>query len=588
MTYFNYPPNTLIVTDIEKLFVESNGQLLDVIEAIESAKKSGLPAGLALVVNDKRELLGIITDGDIREALVKGKGLETTTAMETMTRDPVTINKHTPVKRVLIEIAKQVRESKRHRVIDYAILTDDQHRPVGLIDDKHLAASLSLDLSPVAVIGLGYVGITLAVSLAEIGFQVYGFDTNENVKKNLLSGLSDVHEVGLKSVLKSTLNDSTLRIVTEPKETKDAKVYVLCVNTPFVDGEPDYSYLIKATENLCDNLAVGNLVVVRTTVPVGTSRNTVKSIIETKTDFQVGQDVFLAFAPERTIEGQALKELRNLPQIIGGFDEWSTELAARFFSKMSPTVIRMDSLEEAEFVKLINNSFRDISFSFGNEIALACQQFNLDATKTIRAANSGYPRNPISLPSPGVGGLCLTKDPHIFAYSRGNLELQSLAKTGRAINEAMPTAIAKRIIGFLRKSRINLEVSKVFILGFAFKGEPETKDVRSSPTLDIFKVLKKEIKIISGYDPIVERSVVESLGVNWLDLEEGFAGSDAVLIVNNHRMFLDIDIHSLTARMAKPGLLFDGWSLYDKNEIEKNEGISYMNLGYLTPEEGNR
>jgi len=584
MSLSDYPVGVLLRSHTEKLAVASDSRLFHAMTAMEMATKYGLPSGLSIVVDEGFRLVGIITDGDIREAQLKGFDINSPVT-DVMTREPVVIFDGTPAKDVLDEIRRQIRESGRIRTIGHAVLVDPSRRVLGLVDVSRLASSQSWHWDTVGVIGLGYVGLTIAVSLAEMGFEVIGWDRHEEVRAGLRRGASHVYEVGLEGVLKAQLEKGRFLVASSYTDLKRCRCFLICVNTLVNDAAvPDLTQLEEAVAELISNLKAGDLIVLRSTVPVGTCRNLVKKAIDTKTDFLVGKDLGLAFAPERTVEGRALEEIRTLPQVIGGINDWSTEATARIFSKLSPTVVRVDTLEEAEFVKLVNNAFRDLSFAFANEIAMMCEAYNLNSVKIIKAANSGYPRNPISLPSPGVGGTCLKKDPYILASAESKRDgVPSLSEIGRRINEKVPGRIARRLLDALEECGKKPSQCTVFVLGFAFKGEPETTDMRGSSTLDLVEMLRPEVASIRGYDPIVPKDEVARTGVVWKEIEEGFSGADAVVFMTNHRSFTAVDVYGLAERMRRPAIFFDGWHLFELDAIERVSGVRYMGMGYMTP-----
>jgi len=258
--------------------------------------------------------------------------------------------------------------------------------------------------------------LTLAIALAEANYHVTGFDSNKNKIKDLLNLNSYIHEVGLTELLRETLNVSFFPSTTI-KENED--VFIISVGTP-VDyssskPEPQLNELKKATELIGRKLKFGNLVILRSTVPVGTCRGFVIPILERLSGLKCGRDFHLACAPERTAAGNAINELRELPQIIGGFNKDSVEATVALFREITPTIIRVGSLEAAEMVKLVNNSFRDYVFAYSNYVTRIASGYNVNIYEIIKAANQGYPRDKIPLPSPGVGGPCLTKDPFIFS-----------------------------------------------------------------------------------------------------------------------------------------------------------------------------
>ena len=229
--------------------------------------------------------------------------------------------------------------------------------------------------------------------------------------------------------------------------------------------------------------------------------------------------------------------------------------------------------------KLINNAFRDLSFAFANEFALICDRWNLDSVKIIEAANSGYPRNPIPVPSPGVGGSCLTKDPLIFAWAGKSKDYDSLLPlNGRLVNQRMVDLVAHKVRRFFVDRELPTKGAKVFVLGFAFKGQPDTSDMRHSTTLDLLPALREAGFDLWGYDPVADRKGIEALGIKTASIEDGFRDAAAVLVMNNHRSYSDLDMFSLASSMQRPGLFFDGWHLFLRREVEQIEGITYEGL----------
>lgn len=577
----NFSPNVLIHVHIEEILLPSSANLFQALVTMEKAKRFGLPPGLVLVVDRQNRLKGTLTDGDVRRALMQGHTGELHIE-DAMARTPVFVNADIPESGIVEEVGRQLASRGRQSMIKYPIFVDEDRHVLGIIDLSRIMLAQAWHWDRIAIVGLGYVGLTLAVSLAESGFHVSGWDKDPLIRASLQKGVPHVYEPGLESLLRSQLADGRLTIVDSDEQIKDCHVYMVTVPTPARDGKPDLSLIQEAVETTARHLQPGDLVILRSTVPVGTCRGLVKTIIAESTSLQVGSDIGIAFAPERTIEGRALEELRTLPQIIGGFDQWSVEAASRIFNRLTSTVVHMKSLEEAELVKLINNSSRDLSFAFANEIAVICERYNQDAVRVIESANLGYPRNPVALPSPGVGGSCLKKDPHFLAALCPS-NLPDIASVGRQVNEMMPKRVAQRILDALTEMGKPLSSAHIFILGFAFKGEPETTDLRESPTMQVLEHLRGRVNTITGFDPIVPRPELESTGVGWCSVREGFSQADAVVFMNNHRDFSRLDVYGLAKTMKLPGVLFDGWHLFNPDEIEKIQGVRYMGLGYTTP-----
>lgn len=425
------------------------------------------------------------------------------------------------------------------------------------------------------VVGLGFVGQTLAVVLADVGFKVFGTEVDEKVLENIRNGRSHIHEPGINLLIKKHLNKNLF--VGKPEEMYNNAVdaFIICVTSP-VDKktkEPNVEIVKNTVYEIQEHLKQGQIVILRSTVPVGTTRNIVKPILE-KAGLKAGKDFYLASAPERTIEGNALNELRTLPQIIGGINDKSIDEAVKIFRRTTPTIMCVSSLEAAELIKLLDNSYRDVRFAYANEIARYCEKAGLNAFEVINAANQGYPRNNIPVPSPGVGGACLTKDPYILMKCAADVgeELELVSKA-REINEIVPQYVIKQL-----KKHKPLKNKKIFIAGFAFKGHPETNDIRESPSVELVKHLTNENVIISGYDPVVEPWKIKNLNVNHVKtIEEGLKDADIAVFMTNHKSFSNLN-GDIFSKMKKDGMVFDGWGLFKKDEIEKL-GLKYKGIG---------
>ena len=569
----------IVIPDVNALQVSAGDSLKSVMQRISAAGRQGLPAGIALIVSGDGVLEGVVTDGDIRRGLLDGVTLDDSVD-RIMTRDPIVFDSSMTFREILDAIPRRIVEKRRYRsgIMEKVIIADRFGRVERVLDFLELWRNQTALHRHVAVVGLGYVGLTLAVTLAEAGFRISGVEANDRTRDSLLAGTPHFHEVGLDPLFKHHLGRN-LQIGAEPPAA--AEIYVLSVATPVRDHQPDLADLLAATDQVARVLSYGDLVVLRSTCPVGVSRNEVLPVLERVSGMKCGRDFFLAFAPERTIEGMALSELRALPQVIGGYDQNSLDMAASLFREITPLIITVSSLESAEMIKLANNSFRDLNFAFANQLAMICEHYNLDTTEIIRAANREYPRDRIPVPSPGVGGPCLKKDPYIFAEAAraGNVN-HSLSLHGRRINEAMPELVVSKLLRALDRLGKKPADSKFFLVGFAFKGEPETSDVRDSVTLDVLGLLRPLAGEIYGYDPVVPASEIEKLGVKSCSIEEGFAGADCVVVLNNHRSYAQMDIYNCLTLMSRPAVYCDCWHIFSPDDVKQIEGVTYVGLGF--------
>jgi len=433
----------------------------------------------------------------------------------------------------------------------------------------------------IAILGMGFVGVTLGTVLAEAGYRVVGYDVREELAAAINAGQSPFHEQGLVEALAGVVSKGLLRCTAEPSNCA-ADNYIICVGTPVDENNaPVVRPLEQACAHVAQMLARGNLVILRSTVAPGMTRDLALPILESGSRLRAGVDFDLAFAPERTVEGKALRELRELPQIIGGLTDQAAARAAAIFSPISPRVIQVSSLETAEIVKTIDNTYRDCRFAYANEIAAICEACGVDAIEAIAAANRDYARNNVPLPSPGVGGPCLTKDPYLLAVAaRRSGYPPLLIEAGRRVNEEAAARIARRLHTHLRSLGKLADRSRVFVMGLAFKGLPETTDTRGSCAVTLVREMAALGYQVRGHDPLVPRNAIIQAGAEPCSLEQGFAGVDAAVIMNNHPQYAQLPLLRLLATMRAPAIFFDGWRLYDRAQIQLPPGVFYLGTGY--------
>ncbi len=570
-------------------FIKSLVTVADPKESIDAvvrrmAKQSQdvLYSGIVVVLDKKGVLLGVVTDGDIRRSYARNISFFSEIA-QIMVKDPITISERTVEALIPSEVVRKVQLDERLHAewVRYVLVIDDNNRLTNVIDYIDVLQNSTGLVNRVAVIGMGYVGLTLAVSLANRGHQVTGIDIQRSLIDALNKGNPHILEPGLLDILKANLERKSIEFCSV-FESVNHQVYIVAVGTPLdAASKPNLLYLIEALSEISKVLKKGNQVILRSTVPVGVTRDIVIPYLEEKTGLIAGEDFYVSFSPERTIEGMAMHELKTLPQIVSGYSLKCTQMSAEFWSTLTPTVVRVDSLEAAEMVKLANNTFRDISFSFANELALLADNYNVNAFKLINAANEGYPRNKIPTPSPGVGGYCLTKDPILFSCTADGLRPDAvLGIASRTINKRAAMYPAKLIEKYVTKKGILISECNVLILGVAFKGVPETADIRGSVAFDIKDSLSNSVKRIIACDAVVSPEELHQAGFEATkNISEIMSEIDVVLILNNHPDNIRSEIYSPS---SKGRLLFDGWHQYDAAEIESIPGLEYATMGYMT------
>lgn len=430
----------------------------------------------------------------------------------------------------------------------------------------------------VSVIGLGYVGLTLAATMASVGFRVVGVERRQDVVDSLRQGRATFHEPGLEDMLRRTLDSGNLAVVGEMPASLDATVHIVTVGTPLDgNGRARLDMIENATRQVAAVLKSGDLVVLRSTVRIGTTRQVVEPILRA-----TGHAFDLAFCPERTLEGVALEELRRLPQIVGAVTSEATVRAAQVFQFITPTTVRVQGVETAEMIKLIDNAQRDVSFAYANEVARACDAVGISAAEVISAGKLGYPRTNLPMPGP-VGGPCLEKDSYILAEgleSHGIVPEMTLA--ARRLNEAQPADSMAALANWARRTAGFPERPVVSLLGLAFKGRPATDDLRGTMARPILSALREQFPgaTLRGFDPVVAAAEVEAFGLEPMpSLAAALAGANVAVIANNHPAFGGMALETLARTMARPGLVYDFWNNFDSRSLRMPAGTGYMALG---------
>lgn len=430
----------------------------------------------------------------------------------------------------------------------------------------------------VCILGLGYVGLTLAATMADAGFKVLGVEIRDSVLRSLKSGNAHFYEPGLNALIGRLVQARQIKFVKHIPSQSRATVYIITVGTPLDSNRNIRLDMIDSvTKEVAGHLKDDDLVVARSTVKIGTTRKIIQPLLQ-----KAGVNFDLAFCPERTLEGNALVELRRLPQIVGGANFHSAVRAAHVFQFLTSTVVRVSDLETAEMIKLIDNSQRDASFAYANEVARLCDRVGISAAEVIRSGKLGYPRT--NLPMPGlVGGPCLEKDPYILAASVDNSEsVARLTLASRRTNEQQPrevvaeiAALTKRLKGFSARPVISL-------LGIAFKGRPSTDDLRGTMARPVFDALRDRFPqaTFRGYDPVVSSAEIRKFGLKpATDLRSAVRRASLALILNNHPTFSDMPVEKLAQDMAKPALFYDFWNIFTGRTVRFPEGVGYVALG---------
>lgn len=422
----------------------------------------------------------------------------------------------------------------------------------------------------ISVVGLGYVGLPLSVLLAR-KFNVVGFETNQEKVKAINSGESPIEEPGLEDLLREAINSGRFKASSNEEDLLDTTVKIITVGTPFdsLTNLVDYSQLRSSLEIVTRNLHKGDLMILKSTVPPGTTSHLVKEYIK-KAGLEVPKHIGLVYSPERIIEGQAISDFQTLPKIIGASDDCSYMMAREILCSIGGSVKRVSSLETAEMVKLVDNYTRYVELGLTNEIALMSEKIGVDVMELLNAAKLEYPRNSgLLVPGPGVGGSCLNKDPFILQsfMSAKDLGLK-MVESAKNVNYSMPHHVVEiaRSYGCCRNS--------VLIAGVAFKGD--TDDTRFSPALQIADELAKNNYSVKFTDPFVRNSELDLPN----DLYEAALGQDILIVTSDHREYQALDLERLKHSMNEKPLIIDTKAIIDRNSA-KDIGFEYHGLGRL-------
>ncbi len=427
----------------------------------------------------------------------------------------------------------------------------------------------SRKFSRIGVIGMGYVGLTLAAALAREGYEIHGVEIQPEILASLSRGRPHIFEPGVAEIFADLVGNRIFVASELPLGGVDAAI--ICVSTP-VDPATHTPYLDNlavAARHVAERCPPETLVVVRSTVPVGTSREVVLPPL-----LEAWGSARLVMAPERTIQGQALRELVELPQVVGGLDDESLELGLTLFGGLARRVVPVSNLETAELVKLTNNCHTDVIYAFGNEVARQTERLGLDPLEVIRAANLDYPRPDIAKPG-YVGGGCLSKDPYIMLSGAGRSGyVPRLVGAARALNEDLPLHVAHRITEMMQA----LGGQTLTVLGWAYKGWPPTDDMRGSPITTMLPVFKAAGIRVLGHDPLVSPDVIRRCGGEPVEVRQGFHEADAVLVITDHTDYRALDVDGLLADSGVR-IVYDSWRILDGARITAR-GVQYASLGY--------
>ena len=416
-------------------------------------------------------------------------------------------------------------------------------RQLGVADaatGPELAARLRRDIlarrSRVGIVGLGYVGLPLAVAFAGAGYDVLGFDVDAGRVAAVNRSESPIRDVPVERV-RTLVEDGFLQATDDPARLAEMDVISICVPTPLgKTRDPDISFVVEATRQVARSLRRGQLIILESTTYPGTTREVLLPLLE-ETGLRAGVDFFLAFSPERIDPGNREYGVRNTPKVVGGLDDASTALAALLYRQGIETVVSVSSPEAAEMVKLLENTFRAVNIALANETALMCARLGLDVWEVIEAAASKPFGFMPFYPGPGIGGHCIPLDPLYLSWKMRTLNYRArFIELAGDVNGEMPHHVVARVVDGLNRFERSVKGARVLVLGVAYK--PDVDDTRESPALDIIRLLRERGARVAYADPHVPGLTVDGEDLRALPLAaELLDATDCVVIVTDHRAF---------------------------------------------------
>lgn len=420
----------------------------------------------------------------------------------------------------------------------------------------------------VAVAGLGYVGLPLALLARKKGYQVLGIDISKEKVDKINKGISPFED----NYIHDNLTKYPIQATTSFSELSKASIVIICVPTPVLESKlPDYRHIISVTTNISSHLAPGQLVVLESTVNPGVSEELILPILESGSHLKCGKDFFLAHCPERINPGDDNWRVNNIPRIVGGFNKKSLQIALNFYRSVIDADIKpMESLKEAEAVKVVENSFRNVNIAFVNELAKSFSKLGIDVVNVINGAAT----KPFSFlshfPGCGIGGHCIPLDPYyLIDYAQKSGFDHELLRLSCHINESMPDYTTNLLEETMNSIDLKLANSTVTVLGLSYKANLD--DIRESPSFQIISILKKHGAKVKIYDP--HRLDMS----NVVSLSSALKNSQAIILTVAHKKLINKITPDLLIK-NKIKIIIDGRNCLDKSLFQK-AGIIYRGIG---------
>ena len=391
------------------------------------------------------------------------------------------------------------------------------------------------------VVGLGYVGLPLAVEASLQGLNVVGYDINSERVEMINNGLSPIEDISTEELSSALKNfHSTI----DSKELSNCKNVVISVPTPLTDYQPDLSYVIDAAKTVGKNLVLNQVVILESTTYPGTTLEVLIPNLEEQSGLIAGKDFYVGYSPERIDPGNKVWKFKNTPKVVSGMNNDSTKKIKEFYESIIDEIVVVNGTKEAEMVKLLENTYRHVNIALINELAMLCEMLEIDIWEVVNAAKTKPFGFESFKPGPGVGGHCIPVDPEYLSFKTRQIgKPVRFVELAQEINNSMPTYVVNRVSDLLNSKDKILRNSKILLLGVAYK--KDISDMRESPAINIAELLLNKSVKVSFYDPFVQEFSVSGNSINKETDEKAFNNYDMILVLTPHTKFKEINFSNL-------------------------------------------
>ena len=391
------------------------------------------------------------------------------------------------------------------------------------------------------VVGLGYVGLPLAVEASLQDLNVVGYDINSERVEMINNGMSPIEDISTEELSSALKNfHSTI----DSKELSDCKNVVISVPTPLTDYQPDLSYVIDAAKTVGKNLVLNQVVILESTTYPGTTLEVLIPNLEEQSGLIAGKDFYVGYSPERIDPGNKVWKFKNTPKVVSGMNNDSTKKIKEFYESIIDEIVVVNGTKEAEMVKLLENTYRHVNIALINELAMLCEKLEIDIWEVVNAAKTKPFGFESFKPGPGVGGHCIPVDPEYLSFKTRQIgKPVRFVELAQEINNSMPTYVVNRVSDLLNSKDKILRNSKILLLGVAYK--KDISDMRESPAINIAELLLNKSVQVSFYDPFVQEFSVSGNSINKETDEKAFNNYDMILVLTPHTKFKEINFSNL-------------------------------------------